>query len=390
MVKTIIVLRIGEIFLKGKNRRNFFAAFIRNAKFLIRDLPEVTVEAKHLYALVHFPPELEKKCISRFQRLFGLTSLSIGYMTQKSISDITTMAVKQLSSCDKKKTFKVETRRRDKTFSMQSPQISQQIGANIHHALKLKVDVNNPDVIVHVVIDINWAYIYIDVIHGPGGLPIGVSDKISLMLSGGIDSPVAGWSIMRRGCPIHAIYFHSSPYTSENAKQKVVDLVSRLSQWQGSIALDVVHFTDVQKTLRNIGTGDMAILLYRRMMIRTACLLANNNQSKAIVTGENLGQVASQTLSNIHVIEHASSLPILRPLIGYDKHEIITKAKHIETYEISIQPYDDCCALFIPKNPVTRGKIIPIEKAEAPLDVHTLAQSLADNAERIDINPDTN
>jgi thiamine biosynthesis protein ThiI len=279
----------------------------------------------------------------------------------------------------------VETNRRDKSFPMRSPEVSREIGARIVRATGLRVDVHRPHRVVNIEIAEEGCFVYTDVVPGPGGLPVGVSGNVAVLLSGGIDSPVAAWSAMRRGCRAQAIYFHSFPYTGDKTREKVTDLARLLAQWQGGMTLWVVGFTEVQKALREAVDGELAVLAYRRMMMRAAGLIARREGSSALVTGENLGQVASQTLENLAAIEAAAPLPVLRPLITFDKREIIAQAQRIGTYETSILPYDDCCALFVPKHPVTRCSAQVMDKRESRLDVAAMAATLAEAAERVEV-----
>jgi thiamine biosynthesis protein ThiI len=252
-------------------------------------------------------------------------------------------------------------------------------------ATGLPVDVHRPELVIKVEIDTDAAFVFARVVPGPGGLPVGTGGAAALLLSGGIDSPVAGWSAMRRGCTLSAIYFHSFPYTGDRTREKVLDLARRLASWQGAITVHVVHFTEVQKALRAHGPGELAVLLYRRMMMRAASRIAAAGGARALVTGENLGQVASQTLENLGVIEDAAELPVLRPLLTFDKIEIIARAQAIGTYDLSIQPYDDCCSLFVPRHPATRARVSDLRRAEAGLDVAAMAAQLAATAEKIQI-----
>jgi thiamine biosynthesis protein ThiI len=381
--RDVILLRVGEIFLKGRNRRSFYDAFVRRARELVADLPGVRVEAMYLRAAVLHPPELRGACLARLARLFGLSSMSVARTVDRSVDAMAEAAVASARALPAGASFKIDTRRRDKRFPVPSQEVSRLVGARVVEATGAPVDVHAPDRVIHVEIGDERCFVYDSVVEGPGGLPIGVSGQVSLLLSGGIDSPVAGWSAMRRGCSLHAVYFHSFPYTGDKTKDKVIDLARRLALWQGAIVLHVVGFTDAQKALRAAGRPELCVLLYRRMMMRAASALARREGSSALVTGENLGQVASQTLDNLAVIEDAATLPVLRPLITYDKQDIIRVAQRIGTYETSILPYDDCCALFVPKHPATRARVGTLEAAEAGLDVAAMAEALADGAERI-------
>ena len=377
----VIVLRVAEIFLKGKNRNMFFRAFVRNARRLLADLDGVRVVPMYLRVAVEHPPALTEACIDRLGRLFGLASMSPAVSVPSDLDAIADAAITAARALPAG-TFKIETKRRDKRFGLNSQQVSQQVGGRVVQATGRPVDVHNPEHSVRVEINEKHSFVFARIVRGPGGLPVGTGGTVSLLLSGGIDSPVAGWSMMRRGCTVNAIYFHSFPYTGDKTKEKVLDLARLLAAWQGRLAVSVVHFTEVQKTLRNHGRGDLAVLLYRRMMMRVASRIAATEHSAALVTGENLGQVASQTIQNIAVIEAAASLPILRPLLAYDKSEIIERAQQIGTFETSILPYDDCCTLFVPKHPATRAQTADLVAAEEGLDVDAMADELAGHAER--------
>ncbi len=383
----IIVLRIGEIFLKGRNRRSFFRAFVRNARRLVAELPGVEVEELYLRVIVHHPPELRDKCITRLRRLFGLQSLSPAHACEASLEAIAATAVDIAKQLPADTTFKIATKRADKRFPTRSPIVSREVGAAVIDATGLGVDIHHPDRVIHVEIGRERTFVYGEVVKGPGGLPTGVSGQVSLLLSGGIDSPVAGWYAMRRGCVAQAIYYHSFPYTGDKTKEKVLDIAKLLARWQGEMVVHVVHFTDVQKALRETGRAELAVVLYRRMMMRAASRIAARERSTALVTGENLGQVASQTLANLAVIQDAATLPILRPLICFDKFEIIEKAREIGTYDTSILPYEDCCSLFVPKHPATRSRVADLVAAERNMDIEAATAELAGNAERITVTP---
>ncbi len=383
----VIVLRIGEIFLKGGNRRQFLRQFLRNAKKLVRDLEGVRVEPAHLRALVHYPPELEGQVIDRLSRLFGLSSMSPAVAVERDLEAVAAEAIRAAAALAPGTSFKVETRRRDKRFPMTSQDVSREVGGRVAAATGLPVDLHAPGVTLEVEIGADACFVYSRVIPGPGGLPVGSGGRAGLLLSGGIDSPVAGWYAMRRGCRIHGIYFHSFPYTGDKTKEKVLDIARELAAWQGEMAVYVVAFTEVQKALREASDGAYAVLMYRRMMMRAASRIAAGERAAALCTGDNLGQVASQTLENLGAIEAASELPVLRPLLGFDKQEIVRDAARIGTYETSILPYDDCCSLFLPKHPATRASAATLERQERGLDVDAMADSLADGAERVLVQP---
>ncbi len=378
----VIVLRVAEIFLKGKNRKYFWRAFIRNARGLLGDLDGVRVDSFYMRAEVVHPPRLRQVCIDRLRRLFGMASMAPARAVATDLEAITAAAVELARAMPAAASFKIESKRRDKSFPKNSQEVSRHVGGAVVQATGRPVDVHHPDQVIRVEIGEN-SYVFAEIIPGPGGLPIGTSGNGLLLLSGGIDSPVAGWSAMRRGCRVSAVYFHSFPYTGDKTREKVLDLARLLARWQGRMSVHVVHFTEVQKALREHGRADYAVLLYRRMMMRTACLVAETENCKALLTGESIGQVASQTLENLAVIEDAATLPVLRPLITYNKEMIVEEAQRIGTFETSILPYDDCCSLFVPKHPATRARVSDLERAEDGLDVAAMARQLADNAERI-------
>jgi len=379
----LIVLRLGEIFLKGRNRGAFVRSLVANARRQVAPLAGVTIESTHLRILVHHPPGLERRVLERLRHLFGVHSMAPAVVAARDLDAMAEAAIAEARQLPAGTTFKVETNRRDKRFEMNSQEISREVGGRIVGATGLPVDVHEPAAVIRIEVGAEASYVLGRLVPGPGGLPVGTAGHVALLLSGGIDSPVAGWSAMRRGCTVSAIYFHSFPYTGDRTREKVLDLARRLVPWHGPIAVHVVHFTEVQKALRGHGPGELAVLLYRRMMMRAASRIALAERAKALVTGENLGQVASQTLDNLGVIEDASELPVLRPLLTFDKSEIIARAQAIGTYDLSILPYEDCCTLFVPRHPATRARVQDLVAAEAGLDVAALAQELADGAERV-------
>ncbi len=376
-----IVLRVSEIFLKGQNRRIFVKQFTKNARRLL-DGTGAEFETLYMRFLVHYPAGQGQQVLDRLGRLFGLHSMSPAALVEQNIAHIAAEAMVQAKALPPG-TFKVRTKRRDKRFPMPSMAVSMEVGGQIHTKLGLEVDVHKPDHTIHIEIGDERSFVYTQTIRGPGGLPVATAGRVGLLLSGGIDSPVAGHAALRRGCSLSAIYFHSFPYTGDKTKEKVLDLAKILAGYQRELRVHVVHFTDAQKKLREHGPGELAVLLYRRMMMRVACKIAEGNHLQALVTGENLGQVASQTLENLRVIEDASSLPILRPLITYDKSDIIDVARSIGSYETSVLPYDDCCTLFVPKHPATKARIRDLERAEKGLDLDAMATEMAESAEQI-------
>jgi tRNA uracil 4-sulfurtransferase len=391
-VSDFCVVRYAEIFLKGQNRRFFEERLQRNLRVALKPLEGAHVQRLHGRLLVDPGPAGVMRVIERLQRVFGVASLSPALVAPPDLDALAAAAL-MLTRAELAwrggtlPRFKVETRRSDKRFPLPSPQVSQEIGGRIVEALDLPVDVHDPELVVTVEIGVERSFVYASVIPGPGGLPVGTAGRVTALVSGGIDSPVAAWLAMKRGCEVDAVYFHSFPFTGDRTKEKVRELCRIVAAWHGPMTLWVVHFTEVQKALRDAGPAALAVVLYRRMMLRIAAERARLSGSKALVTGESLGQVASQTLDNLAVIDAAASMPVLRPLIASDKTEIIALARRIGTYDVSVQPYDDCCSLFTPKHPATKARLAHVEEAEARLDVAALAATAAAQAERFEVTP---
>jgi thiamine biosynthesis protein ThiI len=383
-----ILCRYGELFLKGGNRGFFLRAMADNVRAAVRDLPDVKVLSPYGRILVRVPDETREDACARLERVFGLVSISAGAEAALDIDAITAVAVNEAKTAVARnpelgRSFKVESRRSNKRFAMDSYAIDCHVGDAIIDALGIAVDVHKPSLRIGIEITEQAAYIFAEVRPAPGGLPVGVSGRGLLLLSGGIDSPVAGWLAAKRGLALDALTFHSPPFTGERAKDKVVSLLRILSRWQVGTTLWVAHFTEAQQRLRNTGSGELAVVLYRRMMIRVADLLCERTHCNAIVTGENLGQVASQTLVNMANIDNVARHIVLRPLLTYDKMETTALARKIGTLDTSSLPYEDCCSLFMPAHPATAAKMRDIEAAERKLDVDAEAAALAEKCERI-------
>jgi thiamine biosynthesis protein ThiI len=383
-VSELCVVRYAEIFLKGQNRRFFEERLQRNLRAALKPLEGAHVQRLHGRMLVDPGPAGVARAIERLTRVFGVASLSPALVVPPDLDALggAALALTRAEVARRGGTprFKVETRRSDKRFPLPSLQVSAEIGARIVEALALPVDVHHPELVVGVEIGVERSFVFATLIQGPGGLPVGTAGKVTALVSGGIDSPLAAWLAMKRGCEVEAVYFHSFPYTGDRTKEKVRELCQVISAWHGPMTLWVVHFTDVQKALRDAGPAELAVVLYRRMMLRIAAERARLSGSKALVTGDSLGQVASQTLDNLAVIDAAATMPVLRPLIASDKTEIIALARRIGTYDVSVQPYDDCCSLFTPKHPATRAHLDRVLDAEAKLDVAALAAAAAARA----------
>ncbi|HEY8423209.1 MAG TPA: tRNA uracil 4-sulfurtransferase ThiI [Clostridia bacterium] len=378
-MEKVIIIRYGEIFLKGDNRSYFEKLLCDNINYSLRDCNYKFIETKRRYVITDFDDENE--IIARLSKVFGIHSFSVAYMTPTDMQSIKQAALKMLGSG---RSFKVETNRADKTFPKNSQQISAEVGGFIlENNPDLKVDLHNPDFTVYIDIrEEGKTFVYSEIISGSGGLPVGCSGKGLLMLSGGIDSPVAGYMMAKRGLKISGAHFFSFPYTSELAKDKVVQLSNILSQYNNGFDLYIVPFTKIQEKINALNTS-YTIILMRRYMMCIANILAKKLDCKAIVTGESLGQVASQTIDSLFVTNQISELPVFRPLIGMDKAEIINISQKIEAYDISILPYDDCCTVFVPKHPVTKPSLNSIEKLEKILNIDDLVEEAVNNAELI-------
>lgn len=371
----VLSVSVGEIALKGLNRRYFEDKLISQLKSSLKKVQHGRIYKEQGKIYIECDGDDYEEIISRVKKIFGIVHISPCIRVGKDIEELKKAVIEVMRNKKEEgsvKTFKVETNRVDKQFPLKSPEVSRQMGAVILKNVEgLSVDVNNPDIYVYVDIK-GHIYVYTDKIKGYGGLPVGTNGKGLLLLSGGIDSPVAGFLMAKRGVEISAIHFHSYPFTSERAEEKVKTLAKILSSYTGKIKMYSVNILDIQKEINQKCPEDQMTILSRRFMMRIAERVAIDNEIDALITGESLGQVASQTMQSLAVTNASVSLPIFRPLIGLDKTEIIEIAKDIETYETSILPYDDCCTLFLPKHPVTKPRLMDIEESEKNLDVEEL------------------
>lgn len=385
-----ILCRFGELFLKGGNRGFFLRAMADNVRRAVRDLPDAKVLTPYGRILVRVPDELRDDACARLERVFGLVSLSAGAECEADLEAITATALREARLAIERnpqlgRSFKVETRRPNKKFPIRSHAIDCHVGGAIIDALGLPVDVHAPALRIGIEIGTEGVYVFAEMRQAPGGLPVGVSGRALLLLSGGIDSPVAGWLAAKRGLALETLTFHSPPFTGERAKDKVISLLKILARWQVASTLWVAHFTETQQRLREAGPAELAVVLYRRMMVRVADLLCDRTGCAALVTGDNLGQVASQTLGNMATIEQAARHLVLRPLLTYDKMETTALARRIGTFDTSSLPFEDCCSLFIPAHPATAARLADVQAAEAKLDVDKEAAAIADACERITV-----
>ena len=384
-MKEIILIKNGELALKGLNRSNFEDALIKNMKRRLKDLGEAKITKSQ--STIYVQPVSEdydfEEALKRVGMIFGIAGFSRACVCEKTIEDILSRSREYLKNVmENIKTFKVEAKRADKRFPLTSPEICAEVGAMLLDAYPhLKVDVHNPDRTVYVEIRDFAAYVRAEQIKGAGGLPVGTAGKASVLISGGIDSPVAAWTMAKRGLRLDAIHFASPPYTSPRAELKVRTLLKKVAAYSGTINLAVVPFTEVQDEIAQKCPEDYFTLIMRRMMMRIAQRIAGSSGSLALITGESLGQVASQTLPALVTTDSVADMPVLRPLIGMDKEEIIAVSRHIDTFETSILPYEDCCTVFTPKHPKTRPTRALCEEAEKGLDIEGLVEKAVEGTQ---------
>jgi len=376
-MKKIILAKYGEMVLKGQNKRTFEDKLMSNIRASLKNI-DGEYSLNWMQSTIYIEPQTSEfdinEAFEKIRRVFGISVVCIASKADKqsdidnTINDIGKTAVECVREMLRlPRTFKVETRREDKHFPLNSPQLSAKIGGYILNEIpELTVDVHNPEVTVNIEVrkDI---YIYAEKIQGAGGLPVGTNGKATLLLSGGIDSPVAGYMIAKRGVVVNAVHFYSYPYTSERAKDKVIALAKLMSNYCGRVNLYVVPFTDIQLAINKLCPPELLTLIMRRIMMRIAERIAHNTGAQALITGESIGQVASQTMEALGVTDNAVEMPVFRPVIGMDKEEIVQIAKKIDTYETSILPYEDCCTVFVPKHPKTKPKLEQIFEAEVAL-----------------------
>ena len=385
-MREIVLAKYGEIALKGLNKRVFEKQLMDHIRTALAPLGQVRYQIAQSTIFVEPSEEIPlDQVMERLRKVFGLASLCRCGICGKEMGAIEEFAGDYLSEqLTFAATFKVEAKRSDKAFPLKSPEICDQVGgALLERYPHLRVDVHNPDVTVTVEIRDFGACVHAGKLPGAGGMPVGSAGKGALLLSGGIDSPVAGYMMAKRGLQLDAVHFYSYPYTSERAKNKVIDLAKLLTAYCGPIRLHVVPFTHIQEEIRRACPEDLFTLVMRRFMMRIAQEVARRNGCDALVTGESLGQVASQTLKALGVTDSVCDMPVFRPVIGMDKEEIVTISRKIGTFETSILPYEDCCTVFTPKHPKTRPERRMLEEAEARLEVDTLVREAVSQTEKL-------
>ena len=382
-MKELLLVRYGEIFLKGLNRPYFIRSLVRKIRYALRGMG--TNVWVHDGRIIVDGIEDMDEVTNRVTRVFGVHSVCPAVeMPKEDFDALCEQAARMMSGMTG--TFKVNARRSDKRYPMTSPEINAEIGGRILDANpNLRVDLHDPDHVMNVEIRDQQAYLYVRVIPAVGGMPVGTNGNATLLLSGGIDSPVAGWMIAKRGVQINAVHFHSYPYTSEQAREKVLDLARKLSFSCCGIKVHIVPFTEIQLQIRDKCPEEYTTLVMRRFMMRIAERIALQTGSGGLITGESIGQVASQTMEALGTTDSVVSMPVFRPLIGFDKSEIIDIAKKIDTYELSSLPYEDCCTIFTPKHPATRPKKEKVEEAESVLDVDALIEAALAGTEVVSV-----
>ena len=374
-----IIAHYQEIVLKGKNRHIFVKKLIENIKYATAGLGVKHIRHKDGRIILDLSAGARESIISdRLTKTFGIANL---VLTHRISNDVNVFKDEILQHVKGREfnSFRVSTKRGYKGYPLTSMDIDRIVGAHIKEATGAKVNLTNPELTIFIQILSGETYFYVDKIQGPGGLPVGTGGTVVCLLSGGIDSPVAAYRIMRRGCPVVFVHFHSYPYLSKTSQEKVQDLTEILNQYQQPVKTYMLSFGDIQKEIVLSVPAKYRVVIYRRMMLRIAERIAGETGALALITGDSLGQVASQTLENITTTENAVTLPVLRPLIGMDKGEIIDQAIRIGTYDISIIPDQDCCQLFIPRNPAVRTIIREIERVEKKLDVERLISMALNN-----------
>ncbi len=384
-MKPCLVGHYHEIALKKKNRPFFEKTLLSNIKIALKDLPFRNLRLYSRRVIVELPSgSLLTEAAMRLRHIFGLANFAQAWIIPSSLEDIK-QALGELLLEKNFKTFRISAKRSDKRYPLTSPEIERKLGYFVQSTLEKKVQLKGPDLTCYVQILGEDALLHFEKQQGPGGLPVSSSGKVLILISGGIDSPVAAYKIMKRGCRPIFVHFHSHPHTSLDAQNKVIDLVHVLCRYQPPTKVYMVPFAPVQQKILALTQASTRVLLYRRMMLRICNRIANWEKAKALVTGDSLGQVSSQTLDNIRAVTEVSRLPVLQPLIGEDKEEIISQARKIGTFGLSIGADDDCCSLFLPKHPITNARIDQVDKAEEPLHIDKLILASLQSTERVPV-----
>ena len=375
-----VLIRYHEIALKKGNRVYFTEMLKHNVLAAVKDLGTKEIRSLPARLLLTFKNAVPRaELIARMTTVFGVANFSLVERTARDVEVLSRRIIESMNGAHFE-SFRIETQRSDKTFPLTSPEIDRQLGAAVKEISGARVDLKNAEFTVTVEILPHDAFFGFNKIAGPGGLPVGASGRVVALISGGIDSPVAAYRMMQRGCRLIFVHFHSAPYQDKTSQEKVRQLIQLLTRHQFTSRLYMVPFGEIQRQIVAAVGRPLRVVLYRRMMLRIAEAIARQEKAKALITGESLGQVASQTLDNMSVIQQAARLPILRPLVGMDKQEIIDQARRMGTFEISSIPDQDCCQLFVPKHPATKARFIDVEEDETKLDVRKLLRYGLENA----------
>ncbi|MEH7176508.1 tRNA uracil 4-sulfurtransferase ThiI [Neobacillus vireti] len=386
-----ILIRYGEISTKGRNRNKFVDKLRKSVRLALAPFPKVKIRAERDRMYVLLNGEDAHEITEALKNIFGIQSFSPAIKVSRDIEQMKAAALSLVKSLySEGKTFKISPKRSDKTFELDSDGINHTFGGHILENIPgIKVNVKNPDINLKIEVRIDAIYMSSETILGAGGLPVGSSGKALLMLSGGIDSPVAGYFTMKRGVEIEAVHFFSPPFTSERSKEKVVDLAKKLAEISGQMKLHIVPFTAIQQTIKEQIPENYSMTSTRRFMLRITDEIRKKQEALAIITGDNLGQVASQTLESMYAINEVTNTPLLRPLLTMDKNDIIKIAKEIDTYDISIRPFEDCCTIFVPSSPKTKPKREKVQRYESYFDFEHLIQEAVQKTETLTIKPDS-
>lgn len=388
-MKEIILIKNGELALKGLNRRTFEDMLVKNMRRRLESAGKFkfTVAQSTVVAEPEDGADLDE-AVERLGKVFGIAGFSRAAAVEKDMDVILKSAEEYLApQLLSARTFKVEAKRSDKKFPLKSPEICAEVGGYLLRKFPhLTVDVHEPDLVVNVEVRDAYAYIHGKQIKGAGGMPTGSAGRAALLISGGIDSPVAGYMMAKRGLELIAVHFASPPYTSERAEQKVHSLLRQVSKYSGRITLFVIPFTETQESIKDNCPEEIFTVIMRRMMMRVAQIVAAKQGAGALITGESVGQVASQTMPAIACTDRVCEIPVFRPLIGMDKDEVVAISRKIDTFDISILPYEDCCTVFTPKHPKTRPTVDYVEECERALDIDRLVREAADGARTVYIN----
>lgn len=378
-MKKLIFIKYGELTTKKGNRNTFIKRLTNNIKNILDNI-DYTIKSDR--SRIYIESDDIDNIVKKLKNIFGIHSIVIAYKVDNN-SDTIVNSVYELLKNESFKTFKVDTKRADKNFDIHSMDFNRIVATKILKNMDVKVDVHNPDILIKIEIRVEGTFIYFNEVKGLGGYPVGIQGKSLLMLSGGIDSPVAGYLALKRGVDIECLYFESPPHTSDQAKNKVIKLASIINKYSGNIKVHIVPFTKIQETILRNTKEEYIITIMRRMMYRIAEIFAKRNKMQVIFNGESIGQVASQTLSSMNVINNVCNIPVIRPVACMDKLEMIDIARKIGTYETSILPYEDCCTVFVPTHPVINPTLDKCELYEKNFDYETLIDEAINNIETI-------